>query len=148
MAAREKFPFCLRHHILNCPEGANVLPAQGTTFSTAPKGQTFSLPRHHILSRPEGANVLPAQGNALGKMGHKLLPRRPNGPTVRPKEKSGWPVGPMQIGRVLVPQGVTLGWENGWAFGPPHIAITEHKRHQNYPRSFLKNSYSAADAIF
>ncbi|MCC6126439.1 MAG: hypothetical protein IT426_15885 [Pirellulales bacterium] len=34
------------------------------------------------------------------------------------REENGWPVGPEKNRRFPVPQGVALGWANGWAFGP------------------------------
>ena len=46
------------------------------------------------------------------------------GPTgQRFAQANGWPVGPIAGDRrVTVPQGVALGWENDWAFGPTMAA--------------------------
>jgi hypothetical protein len=52
------------------------------------------------------------------------------GPTGQPiVSENGWPVGPMQALRRLVPQGVALGWENGRAFGPLNLERAKHNQH-------------------
>ena len=74
---------------------------------------TPNIPFVYLLfgQRP---SVLPAQGNALGKGNdmHAL-----SGPTGQQFQANCWPVGPIRILYLPVPQGVALGWENGRPFG-------------------------------
>ena len=78
--------------------------------------------------RPEGPAVRPAQGNVLRKGTPAIFvvrsaQRAKNSPR---REENSWPVGPEKNRRFPIPQGVTLGWANGWAFGPNNCPYVQY----------------------
>ena len=73
------------------------------------------------------APVLPAQGVALGSGRTVARDYRPNGQTVLPAERLARWAGSGRSLRDSEPQGVALGWVNGWAFGPSVVAAVGTK---------------------